>query len=50
MHLYSNSWKHKLWCVCLLNLPDYDLPQSMLKFINAERPQKSASEASTHFF
>ena len=50
MHLYSNSWKHKLWFVCLLNFLDFDLPKSMFKFINAEMTTKKRERSERAIF
>ena len=51
MHMYISSWKHKLLCVCLSKFLDFDLPQSMLKFINAEMtPKKRERSDRATFF
>jgi len=50
MHMYRNYWKHKLWCVCLLNFLDFDLPKSIFKFLNAEMGAKKRERSELAFF
>jgi len=51
LHAHVQSFlKRYLWCVCLLNFLDLDLPKSMFKFVNADMTLKKRERSERAIF